>query len=68
MVKRNPTKFDRGRIHADLAKRFDAWMKMSDVELKVEAARVSTLSIIECTREECLKMLVMAHTEAMVGF
>lgn len=54
------------RLHwSALGKKFDAWMKMSDMELLREVQKTFPICV-EATRDGCLKYLAMRHVEEMI--
>jgi len=57
---------DRRTIWTQLSKNLELWLKMTDAELLAEAKK-GFPNISEASRNECIKMLVMDHTEQMVG-
>lgn len=63
-MKRSTIK-ERRELWSSLSTKFEEWMKLDDQKL-FELVKEFFPAVSEATREECLKMLVMDHTENMI--
>lgn len=61
------TRQSRQILWSALSKRFDAWNKATDDELRAEVQSLMPgITVHDATRTELLKFLVMDHTDKMI--
>lgn len=66
-IAKRTTNAQRKELFNRLARDFNRWLKASDAEIFSEVQVIlPSVQTGTCTREECLKFLVMDHVDKMV--